>query len=303
MSGTARFDDQVVVVTGAGGGLGRAYALLLAAEGARVVVNDYGGDSKGNRGGTELAEAVVAQIRAAGGEAVAHGGDVATEAADIVAATMDAFGRVDALVNNAGIANGGSIATMPADDFQRMIDIHLGGTVAMCRAAWGPMSERGYGRIVNTSSASVFGMPGTYAYITAKAAIFGLSRALAGDGAAVGIKVNAVMPAAYSRLTAASAELAPLMEAHFPAEAVAPMVGLLASADAPCTGETFVVGGGRAARVVLGTVPGAVGLHSIDDCLARFAEIIASDEIEVPANAFREVGYECRQLGIDPRGG
>jgi len=124
---------------------------------------------------------------------------------------------------------------------------------------------------------------------------------LAGDGASIGVKVNAIMPAAYSRLTAASPAFAALMEAHFPAEAVAPMVGALACADAPCTGETFVVGGGRAARVVLATVPGASGLRTIDECLDRFDEIMATDEIEIPTDSFREVLYECKQIGLDPR--
>lgn len=299
--GPRRFDDQVVVVTGAGGGLGRAHALLLASQGARVVVNDYGGDQHGARGTSEMAERVVAEIAALGGEAVADASDVALEPAAVVQRALDTWGALHAVVNNAGIANGGTIETLPAADFDRLVDIHLGGTVGVCRAAWPIFREQGYGRIVNTTSASVFGMPGTPAYITAKAAVFGLTRALAADGAPIGVKANSIMPAAYSRLTAASPGLAGLLEAGFPAEAVSPMVGALACADAPCTGETFVVGGHRAARVVLATVPGATGLATVDDCLERFDEIIASDEIEIPTSAMAEVGYECRQLGIDPR--
>jgi NAD(P)-dependent dehydrogenase (short-subunit alcohol dehydrogenase family) len=223
-----RFDDQVAIVTGAGGGLGREYALLLAAEGARVVVNDYGGDMSGQPGTAAMADAVVAEIRAAGGVAVADSHDVALAGAEVVAHALDSFGRVDVVVNNAGIAGGGTIETIEPAEFDRMLAIHLGGTIAICRAAWTPFREQGYGRIVNTSSASVFGLPGTGAYITAKAGIVGLTRALSHDGRDIDIKVNAVMPTAYSRLTAASPVFGPLMEASFPAASVAPFVGALA---------------------------------------------------------------------------
>jgi NAD(P)-dependent dehydrogenase (short-subunit alcohol dehydrogenase family) len=292
-------DEKVVIVTGAGGGIGRAHALLFAAEGGQVVVNDYGGDSKGNAGTSEMAERVVAEITAAGGSAVVDSHDVSTDGAAIVQTALDAFGGLHCVVNNAGIANGGTIDEMPPADFQRMLDIHLGGTIAVTRAAWPILRAQGYGRIVNTSSASVFGLPHTPAYITAKAALFGLTRAIAHDGKKLGIKVNAIMPAAYSRLTQQSPEFAPLMEASFPAAAVAPFVGALLSPDVPCTGETFVVGGGRAARVVLGTVPGATGLGTIDDYLAHFDQVMNTDHIEIPTDANVEVAYECAQLGID----
>jgi NAD(P)-dependent dehydrogenase (short-subunit alcohol dehydrogenase family) len=292
-------DEKVVIVTGAGGGIGRAHALLFAREGAQVVVNDYGGDSKGNAGTSEAAERVVAEITAAGGSAVADSNDVSKDGAAIVQTALDAFGGLHCVVNNAGIANGGTLEQMPVSDFDRMLDIHLGGTVAVTRAAWPILREQGYGRIVNTSSASVFGLPHTPAYITTKAAIFGLTRAIAHDGKKVGIKVNAIMPAAYSRLTQQSPEFAPVMEAGFPAEAVAPFVGALLSPDVPCSGETFVVGGGRAARVVLATVPGAVGMSTIDDYLENFDQVMSTEHIEIPKDANVEVVYECQQLGID----
>jgi NAD(P)-dependent dehydrogenase (short-subunit alcohol dehydrogenase family) len=292
-------DEKVVIVTGAGGGIGREHALLFAREGAQVVVNDYGGDSKGNRGTSDAAEGVVAEITAAGGSAVADSHDVSSEGEAVVQTALDAFGGVHAVVNNAGIANGGTIDEMPPEAFRRMIDIHLGGTVAVTRAAWRIMREQGYGRIVNTSSGSLFAVPHSYAYVTAKAAVFGLTRAIAQDGRKLGITVNAIMPAAYSRLTKQSVEFAPIMEAGFPASAIAPFVGALISEKVPCTGETFVVGGGRAARVVLATVPGAVGLTSIDECLANFDRVMASDHPEIPRHANDEVAYECEQLGID----
>ena len=294
-----RFDGQVAIVTGAGGGLGRAYALLLASEGAKVVVNDYGGDTRGTAGTSAMADAVVDEIRSTGGEAVADSSDVATEGAHVVETALAAFGGVHVVVNNAGIAGGGMIDTIPVADFDRMLGIHLGGTLALVRAAWPEMARQGYGRIVNTSSASVFGLPGTSAYITAKAAVFGLTRALAHDGRSLDIKVNAIMPAAFSRLTAQSAEFAPVMEAGFPPEKAAPFVVALASRDVPCTGETFVVGGGRAARVVLGTAPGLRNFSSVDDCLDRFDEAMSLDEMYVPDDAVHEVLYECAQIGLD----
>jgi NAD(P)-dependent dehydrogenase (short-subunit alcohol dehydrogenase family) len=292
-------DGDIVIVTGAGGGLGRAHALLFAREGARVVVNDYGGDSSGNRGSSAAADAVVAEIEAAGGTAVADAHDVGLDGAAVVQTALDAFGGVHAVVNNAGIANGGAIDELPAEAFDRLVDIHLGGAVAICRAAWPIMREQGYGRVVNTSSASVFGLPHTPAYITAKAALFGLTRALSQDGAAHGIKVNAIMPSAYTRLTAMSADFAAVMEAAFPPELVSPFVGLLVSRAAPCTGETFALGGGRAARVVLATVPGARGLDSIDACIERYDEVMASDHLEIIENGMAHVGYETGQLEID----
>lgn len=294
-----RFDDQVVVVTGAGGGLGRAHALALAAEGAMVVVNDYGGDSHGNAGTSEVADAVVSQIRAAGGEAVADAHDVALDGAAVVQTALDAFGGVHAVINNAGIAGGGQFDAIPEADFDRMLAIHLGGTLAVNRAAWPIFRSQGYGRIVNTSSASVFGIPYTSAYITAKAALFGLTRALAYEGRDSDIKVNAIMPSAYSRLTAQSREYAAIMEAGFPPEKVSPFVAALASRDVPVTGETFIVGGGRAARVILGTVPGLLDIRSVDDALDRFDEAMASEDIHVPEHATAEVLEECRRIGLD----
>ncbi len=293
------FDGQIAIVTGGGGGLGREYALLLAAEGAKVVVNDYGGDSRGTPGTSAMADEVVAEIQNAGGQAVADGRDVALAAADIVRTALEAFGGLHIVVNNAGIAGGGTLETIPAEDFDRMVAIHLGGTLGVSRAAWPILRAQGYGRIVNTSSASVFGLPGTSHYITAKAAIFGLTRALAHDGRSIDVKVNAVMPSAYSRLTAQSPEFAALMEAGFPAHRVAPFVGALASSRVPCTGETFVVGGGRAARVVLATAPGMHDITSIEDCLSRFDEALSVDDLYVPPDAFQAVVYESQQLGID----
>ncbi|MCU1386862.1 MAG: family NAD(P)-dependent oxidoreductase [Ilumatobacteraceae bacterium] len=294
-----RFAGQVAVVTGGARGIGREYSLLLAAEGASVVVNDLGGDRAGVGADPGEAQRVVDEITSAGGIAVADGHDVALDGAGVIATALAQFGRIDLVVNNAGISGGGRLDQIPPADFDRMLAVHLGGTLAVCRAAWPHLRAQGFGRVVNTSSASVFGLGGTSAYITAKAAIFGLTRAIARDGIGDGIVVNAVMPSAYSRLTAQSPEFAPVMEAGFPAGRIAPFVGALLAREVPCHGETFVVGGGRAARVVLATVPGMIDISTIDDCLQRFDDAMSLDDLFVPADAVAAVVYECQRIGLD----
>jgi NAD(P)-dependent dehydrogenase (short-subunit alcohol dehydrogenase family) len=295
-----RFDGQIAIVTGAGGGIGRAHALLLAAEGAAVVVNDYGGDTSGTAGSRERAESVAAEIEAAGGVAVADGSDVALAPEAIVQRALDAFGGLHVVVNNAGISGGGTLDVVPAASFDRMLAVHLGGTVGVSRAAWPLLRDQGYGRIVNTSSGSVFGLYGASPYITAKAAVFGFTRALAHDGLSLDIKVNAIMPVADSRLNTPAPVIGPFTREYFPTAGISPFVGALASRDVPCTGETFVVGAGRAARVVLATVPGLAGAATVDECLARFDEALASESLFVPQDAMDELRYESLQLGIDP---
>jgi NAD(P)-dependent dehydrogenase (short-subunit alcohol dehydrogenase family) len=294
-----RFDGQNAIVTGAGGGIGRAHALLLAAEGAAVVVNDYGGDTSGTPGTSARADAVVEEIRASGGTAIADGSDVSGAGEAIVARAVDAFGGLHIVINNAGISGGGTLDTISPADFERMLAIHLGGTVGVCRAAWPHLRRQRYGRIVNTSSGSVFGLPGTSAYITAKAAIFGFTRALARDGLDFDVKVNAIMPVADSRLNVPAPVIGPLTKAAFPTDQIAPFVGALLSREVPCTGETFVVGAGRAARVVLATVPGFRGGATIDDYLAHFDEALATESVFIPHDAMDELRYECAQLAID----
>jgi NAD(P)-dependent dehydrogenase (short-subunit alcohol dehydrogenase family) len=297
-----RFEGQVAIVTRAGGGIGRAHALLLSEEGAAVVVNDYGGDNRGTAGTAERAQAVVDEIRARGGKAVADGTDVAVPTAGeaLIAHALDAFGGLHVVVNNAGISGGGAPETITPAEFDRMLAIHLGGTVGVCRAAWPVLRQQGYGRIVNTSSGSVFGLRGSHAYITAKAAVFGLTRGLGRDGRADGIMVNAVMPIADTRLNVPARIIGPITHAAFPVDLVSPFVGALASRDTPCSGETFVVGGGRAARVVLATVPGLIGATTIDECLARFDDAMATENLYVPVDGLDELYYGCRQIGFDP---
>ncbi len=294
-----RFDGQIAIVTGAGGGVGREHALLLAAEGAAVVVNDYGGDDLGTPGTSARADAVVKEITANGGVAIAEYSDVAVGAEAIVRRAIDAFGGLHVVINNAGIGGHGTLDTVSVGEFDRALAIHLGGTVGVCRAAWPIFTQQHYGRIVNTSSGAVFGLARTYPYIAAKAAVFGFTRAIAHDGRSMNIKSNAIMPVAYSRLMEGS-PVAAFAQAKLPANMIAPFVGALASRDVPCTGETFTVGGGRAARVVLATVPGLLDATSIDTVLSRFDEALGSDDFYVPESGFDEIVYGCTHLGLDP---
>jgi NAD(P)-dependent dehydrogenase (short-subunit alcohol dehydrogenase family) len=256
-----RLDGRVAVVTGGGRGIGREESLLLAARGARVVVNDWGRSLDGVRQEDDAAATTVADIRRAGGDAVADNSDVGTVggAAAVVDRALAEWGRIDILVNNAGT---GRMAPTPADMTDEGIDMtisaHLLGTIWTCRRAWGPMAEQGYGRIVNTSSATMLGVINTWDYPAAKGGVLGLTRSLAVTGRPLGIMVNAIMPMAYTRALHdyPNPEVRDWMAANFPAASVAPVVAFLAQEDVPCTGECIAVGGGRAGRVAIVASPG-----------------------------------------------
>ena len=219
--------------------------------GARVLVNDLGGARDGRADGVggavpDSADLVAAEIVAGGGEAVANRASVADRdgASSLVEQALDTWGRVDIVVNNAGITGAGALED--ADVFARVVDTHLYGTANVLRAAWPHFTERGYGRVVNTSSGSMFGADGAADYAAAKGGIFALSRVLAVEHRNTNIKVNTIMPVAYTRMTAAIPDptIVAWLEAWFPPEKVAPFVALLCHDSVPCTGETFVVGGG-----------------------------------------------------------
>ena len=296
MNSRRRFDGRIAVITGAAGGLGRAYAHLLAAEGASVVVNDLP-----SAAGPLSAEAVADEIIAAGGSAVADCHDVTTNAAKIIDTAVRTWGKIDLLVNNAGATDGGQIDEMPEAQLDRLIDVNLRGTVAVTRAAWPILRRQRFGRIVNTASGSVLGLQGCYAYQTTKASIIGLTRALALDGAQHGIKVNAVNPIAYTRMTAQIPDPAfrQFLVEYFQPEQAAAFVGALLSDEVPCSGELFSVGGGIAARVVLAFNAGYVAGRNatIDDYLSNFATIRNMDNLTVPAHAADEISLRARQVG------
>jgi NAD(P)-dependent dehydrogenase (short-subunit alcohol dehydrogenase family) len=283
-----RFDGRVVVVTGAGGGLGREYALLLASRGARVLVNDYGGDTLGNPGPASVAQAVADEITEAGGEAIADGTDVRSSDAGerIVAAAVERWGRIDAVINNAGASLVGRGVVGTSDEqLLGTLDIHVGGTLRVTRAAWPHMLERGYGRIVNTASDSLFGTP-AHTYVTAKGAVFGFSKAIASEAVGTGIGVNVVLPMAWTRMTAGMppGKARDVTERLFPPSQVAPAVAFLAHEDNPYNGEAFHVGANRMARVFMAVVPGYQA--TTDDPLTELGdhlgEVVASDGWSAP---------------------
>jgi len=258
MSQELRLDGRVAIVTGAAQGLGRAHALALAARGARVVVNDLGGGRTGEGSDAAAAQAVVDEIVAAGGEAVADHRSVATPdaAAAIVTHALDTWDRLDIVVNNAGVTGQGAFAA--PEVWERVVATHLFGTVNVLRAAWPHFTAQGYGRVVNTASSSFLGTPQSGDYASAKGGIIGLSRVLATDHRDTDIRVNVLMPVAYTRMTAAIPDdtYRGWLERHFPPEKVAAFVVYLCHDSLDVSGETFIAGGGRAARVLFETTHG-----------------------------------------------
>jgi NAD(P)-dependent dehydrogenase (short-subunit alcohol dehydrogenase family) len=252
----ARFDDRVAVVTGAGRGLGRAYAQLLAARGAKVVVNDVGGGLDGDGVDAGPAEQVVGEIVAAGGEAVACSASVATREGGeaIVATAVEHYGGIDVLVHNAGNVRRGSLKEMSYEDFDAVLDVHLRGAFHVVRPAFPLMCEAGYGRIVLTSSiGGMYGNGGVANYASAKAGVIGLSNVVALEGAAEGVKCNVIVPAAVTRMAEG------IDTSAYPpmgAELVAPVVGWLAHESCSVTGELFIALAGRVARAVIAESPG-----------------------------------------------
>lgn len=231
---TIDFKGQVAIVTGAGGGLGRQHALALAARGAKVLVNDLGGARDGSGGSVSAADAVVAEIRAAGGEALANGASVTDFVAvqAMVQQAVDAWGRVDILVNNAGILRDKSFAKMELADFELVVDVHLMGAVHCSKAVWALMNEQKYGRIVmTTSSSGLYGNFGQSNYGAAKMALVGLMQTLSIEGAKNDIRVNCLAPTAATRMTEGLMPEAVL--AALKPEAVVPAMLVLASKDAP----------------------------------------------------------------------
>jgi NAD(P)-dependent dehydrogenase (short-subunit alcohol dehydrogenase family) len=283
MSNELRFDGRVAIVTGAGGGLGRSHARMLAARGARVVVNDVGSSERDGTGamGLDLASGVVDEIAAAGGDAIPNTDTVATEdgAAALIAQALDTWGRLDIVVNNAGITGRGALAEL--DVYERVFATHIFGTANVLRAAWPHFAEADYGRVVNTCSSSMFGTQGSGDYASAKGAIFGLSRVLATDNRDRNIRINVLMPIAYTRMTAAMPDEPTVswFEHWFQPEKVSAFVAYLCHESVECSGETFTVGGGRAARVVFATTRGSFQADATPESFRdHFDEVMAGEE-------------------------
>src|SRR5436190_20697348 len=251
------FDGKVAVITGAGGGLGRQHALLLASRGALLVINDLGGAVDGTGSSAGAAQRVVDEIKELGGEAVADANSVATPEGGkaIVQTALDAWGKVDIVVNNAGILRDKAFHNMEPDLMNPVFDVHLKGAFHVTQPAFVRMKEQGYGRIVSTSSAAgIFGNFGQTNYGAAKMGLVGLTRVLAVEGAKYNIKANAIAPLALTRMTE-NIKGDRLRDKLGP-EKVSPLVAFLAHEDCPVSGQTFSVGGGRVAHVFIAETQG-----------------------------------------------
>lgn len=294
---------RVAIVTGAGGGLGRCHALLLASRGARVVVNDLGGSVSGVGRSSEAAEAVAAEIRAMGGEAIANAASVTDEAEvhAMVAEAIDRWGSVDILVNNAGILRDKSFAKMAIDDFRLVVEVHLMGAAICTKAVWDHMRQREYGRIVfTTSSSGLYGNFGQSNYGAAKMALVGLMQTLSIEGARSNIKVNCLAPTAGTRML--EGILADDVLAALTPAAVSPAVLALVAEDAP-TRTVLCAGGGsfEQAHITLtrgihigGTERGEVA----DELLGRLGEVASMDGMTIPAEAFEQSRLELAKAGF-----
>ena len=268
--------DRVVVVTGAGGGLGREYALTLAREGASVVVNDLGGARDGTGAGSAMADHVVAEIRDAGGRAVANYDSVSTEdgAANIIKTALDEFGAVHGVVSNAGILRDGTFHKMTFENWDAVLKVHLYGGYNILRAAWPHFREQSYGRaVVATSTSGLFGNFGQTNYGAAKLGLVGLINTLALEGAKYNIHANAVAPIAATRMT--QDIMPPEALEKLTPEWVAPVVAYLCTEECADNGSVFIVGGGKVQRTALFQNDGVSfdKPPSVEDIAAHWAEI------------------------------
>lgn len=295
-----RFDGQSAVVTGAGRGLGRAYALELARRGAAVVVNDLGTDETGAR----RADAVVAEIAAAGGRAIADYSDIANAAGAeaMIGSAVDTFGRIDAVVNNAGFLRTGTIDELTDGDIDAVVAVHLLAAMYTTRAAWPHMKEQGYGRIVFTSSSSTFGHLGNGNYGAAKGGLLALARTLSLEGAAHDIRINSVLPFAVSQISSGTAHvgddpagvraLLNLLTDRRAPETVAPLAIYLASSECRVSGEAFSALAGRYARVFQGLTEGWTSEKAdatTEDIASHLDDILETGSFLVPSAIRDEV--------------
>ncbi|MGD9704078.1 MAG: SDR family oxidoreductase [Acidimicrobiia bacterium] len=279
------FDGRVAVITGAGGGLGRQHALLLASRGALLVINDLGGAVDGTGSDKGAAERVVDEIKALGGEAVADTNSVATPegGAAIVQTAIDAFGKVEIVVNNAGILRDKAFHNMEPDLMNPVFDVHLKGAFHVTQPAWVKMREQGYGRIVSTSSAAgIFGNFGQTNYGAAKMGLVGFTRVLAVEGAKYNIKANAIAPLALTRMT--ETIMGALGDKLDPA-LVSPLVAWLAHEDCFASGQVFSVGGGRVAEIFIAECQGYHSAELTPEQLRdNWATVTEREGYGVPAN-------------------
>jgi NAD(P)-dependent dehydrogenase (short-subunit alcohol dehydrogenase family) len=290
------FDGRVAVISGAGRGLGRSYALLLGANGAKVVVNDPGGAMTGDGVDADPADDVVREIKAAGGEAVACTESVATPEGGqaIIETALDHFGRIDILIHNAGNVRPGTLKDMSYQDFESVLSVHLRGAFHVVRPAFPLMCEAGYGRIVLTSSiGGIYGNQGVVNYAVSKAGMIGLANAVALEGADDGVKCNVIVPSAVTRMAegidiSAYPPMGP--------ELVAPTVGLLAHESCPISGEMLAAIAGRVAKVYVAETPGVYRpswtMQQVGEDLDAIRDMADAQVFSVVPGGFGEhIGY------------
>jgi NAD(P)-dependent dehydrogenase (short-subunit alcohol dehydrogenase family) len=300
------FDGQVAIVTGAGGGLGLCIARELARRGAAVLVNDYGGDTRGGSPNRERAETAAAAIRAAGGRAVADATAVGTpeSARVIVARALKSFGQVDILVNNAGIARPCPFTEARDEDLELELRTNLLGPYALMRAAWVGMRARGYGRILNVSSNASLGIGHNTSYATAKAGLLGLTLDTAAEGKALGICVNALMPVAYTRLIEGIPDPAFVawFRKYMAPEKVAAAVAYFLSRESKTTGVILSAGGGRLARLVFAENEGLVNAADAEATRANLADVLDVSQVRVLESSADELGLYSALFPFDGDG-
>jgi NAD(P)-dependent dehydrogenase (short-subunit alcohol dehydrogenase family) len=307
-----RFDGQVGIVTGGGRGLGRLYAMELARRGASVLVNDLGGSSQGDGCDVSVANQVVAEIEAAGGVAAASSESVATPEGGqaIVDAALDRFGRVDIVINNAGIIKFTPFDEVTPEEWRKTLNVHLDGSFHVSQPAFRVMKKQGYGRFVFISSTfGAFGQMGTSSYATAKAGLLGLSNVVALEGAAHGIRSNAVLPVGFSRMVTdqeSGGPIPPGRQAYYDAirpELITPLVIYLASRECALTHRAIAACAGRYSRVFAGYGDGwlseAGSTPSAEDMAEQVARLDSTDGFFVPESSVDETIAVCRQRGID----
>ena len=310
-----RFDGRVALVTGAGGGLGREHALLLASRGASVVVNDLGSPTMGGQDHNPgPAATVAAEISDLGGVALANSDSVASRDGGraMVAAALEAWGRLDIVVNNAGIIRNRTFPNIGEYELEPVLDVHVKGAFFVTQPAYDHMREVGYGRIVNTSSGSgLFGSFGQSAYAAAKAAVYGMTRTLALEGARYGVKVNAIAPGALTRMTGdVMGDASPTADvlgmsggdlvAQLGPQQVAPVVVYLCHESCELTGEVLSTAGGRVGRVFMGATPGIVSDQlTAEEVADRIDEVLDPEGYIIPL----DVGQEMDELVMRRLGG
>ncbi len=286
---TLGYDGKVAIITGAGGGLGRQHALMMAKRGALIVVNDLGGSIDGVGSNASAAQIVVDEIKAIGGEAVADHNTVATPEGGqaIVQTAIDTYGRVDIVINNAGILRDKAFHNMTPDLLNPVLDVHLKGAFYVTQPAFVRMREQGYGRIISTSSAAgVFGNFGQTNYGAAKMGLVGFTRVLGVEGARFNIKANAIAPLAMTRMTE---DILGALKDKLAPELVSPLVAFLAHEECSVSGQLFSVGGGRVAHVFLGETNGYYSpTLTPEDVQNNWETITARDNFSVPNNLGEE---------------